>query len=760
MAIDTYKNPFEVNDFSGGLTDNVYLQDQKRAAALENLQIVSDKSLLSRPGSVVDDLVNPQIPAGIQRVGAIINYNNNDKLFIQSAKKVYYRNPSAYTTLQGTTGNDVFSIGLVTNNISFTQWNGHLYMTNDGFARPMKIYKDSSNLYQVRNQGLPFLSSDPSVVVGGAGSNDYIYSFHLVFTYTVGSVTFQDFGPVTQVFVTGSDDPGTTPNAISSIPVLSNGAIDNYDTATIQIFIYRTLAGGTQSYKIGAVTNGTTTFSDTFADADIQNNDLLYIDDGTLDFEQPPLHKYNHVVNNTGYAAHIKEGSEVRKNTVRQSVPGDPDSMPSAFDIEVEDEINGMSSARSNPLILCRRHIYRVDGSYDQYGRNFPNPIRISDTAGCVSHLSIVSVDIGDGTGGIFWFGNDGVYYSDSYETLKVSDGNNARYKSLLANISDAKRIYGRYDEKERRIFWCVESDSGNLDCDSFAILELRYGISADMPFDLWGGNSFRPTSLEFFNGQLYRGDSRGYVFIHDDSYNSDPKVNTAVAPSLWNKETIIWRYKSVNYNFGSTHIRKYVPKMLLTAANIGDTTIQINGINDAGKKVRELKIVRWRRNLTWGDPNFVWGNPLCVWNSVGILEQWRRFPAKGLRVSYLQIEITNGFSIIVNSDLYGTSTFNGAANTITLDDAANKDWPEDSVDYVIRTEVDDYEREFVVSSRTNDVLTVLDPDGQLPTGSYKWELWGYKKGEKLNLLSYDIHWTPVSQSQMTFESGQDGGNT
>lgn len=759
MAIDTFKNPFEVNDYSGGITDDVYLQDPRRAKEIDNFLIKSDKSLEPRPGSVIEDLANPQLPSGIQRVGALINYNNSTKLFYNSAKRIYYRNPSAFTNLQGPTANDAFSAGSVSSAISFTQWNGHLYTCNDAFSVPSKIYRDGSGNYQLRTMGLPSLASDPVITIGVSGENNYIYSFLHSYTYTVDLNTFEDFGPVTQVLVENSGDPGGVPNGISSIPVLSNGVTYNWDTTVIKIFIYRTLPGGNQSYKVGEVTNGTTTFSDTIADADLQTGDLLYIDDGTFDFDPAPLSKFNHVVNNTGYYGYIKVGAEEFKNIVRQSVPGDPDSCPDPFEIQVEDEIHGLSSARSNPIILCKRHIYRVENFFDQYGRNAPLAIRISDTAGCVSHLSVVQADV-DGGGGIFWFGNDGVYYSDSYRTFKVSDGNNERYKSLLANISLTTRIYGRLDEKERRIYWTVESDSSSLDCDSFAALELRYGLSDDMPFTTWSGNSFRPTAIEFFNGSLYRGDSRGYIFVHDASYDTDPKVNTAISPSLWNKETIIWNYESINYNFGSTHIRKYVPKILLTAQNIGDTSIQINFINDAGRKTRPLKLIRWRRNFTWGDPEFIWGNPDCVWNSVGILEQWRRAPAKGLRLSYLQVQITNGFSIVVNSDSMGTATFDGTANTVTIDDAPNQDWPIDSVAYVIKTEVDDYDRAFTISARTADVLTVLDPDNFLPTGSYKWELWGYKKGEQLNLLSYNVHWIPISQTQMTFESGQDGTNT
>lgn len=756
MALDDFKNPFEVNDFSGGITDDVFFQDPTRAKEIDNLLIKSDKTLDDRPGSVIDDIDEPQIPAGVQRIGALIKYGS-EKLFVQSARKLYYRDPSAYATLQGPTGNDVFSVGTTTNAISVARWNGHLYLASDAFARPMKIFRDSAGDYQVRTAGLPVLSAP--TVTPGAGANTYIYSFHYEYTYTVDDRTFQDFGAVTQVTVENSDDPGTTPNSISAIPVLSNGASDNWETSVIRIFIYRTLAGGQDSYKIGQVTNGTTTFNDNFADTAIEDNERLYLDDGTLDFDPVPLSKYVHVVNNTGYAAHVKVGAEIFKNIVRQSVPADPDSYPEGFEIEVEDEITGMSSARSVPIILCKKKIYRIEDAFDQFGRGAANPVSISDAAGCVSNNSVVQVDIGSGSGGIFWFGNDGVYFSDGYQVLKVSDGNNERYKALLASIVDTKRIQGRFDEKERRVYWTVQKNSGSLENDCLLVLELRKGISPDMPFTTWSGASLRPTDIEFFDGQMYRADSRGFVFKHDAQYSTDPKVDTTENVEDWYRETIIWNYESINYNFGSTHLRKFVPKVLLTASNKNNTSIQMVATNDDGRLVRPLKMIRWRRNFVWGDEDFVWGSPDCVWNAIGIIEQWRRFPANGLRLSYLSLQITNAKSLIIGSDSIGTSTFDNVAKTVVLNNAPTQSWPTESVDYVIKTEVDNYQTEFVVTARTADTLTVLDSSNVLPLGSYKWELWGYKKGEPLNLLSYNIHWLSQSQTQMTFEAGQDGGN-
>lgn len=747
---DSPFQPFEVGDFTGGITDDVFDQDYTQSEELDNFNITSDKKLASRSGSVVDDLTNPQIPAGVQRIGTLINYNNSTKLFVQSARKFYYRNPSAYATLTGPTGNDVLSVGDTSSIISFSEFNQQLFVTSDVFPKVMKLYRDGSGVYQVRNAGLPALASSPTVTVGAAGTKQYIYAFHYRYEYTVGDQTFEDVGPVTFVSLANSADPSVTPNNISVIPVLSNGVTDNHDTSNLKVYIYRTLDSGDTFFKIGEVTNGTTTFVDSFADSAIENNLLLYTDDGTLDFQAPPLSKYVHVVNATGIYGHVKVGSQVFKNRLQFSVPGNPGACPNGLELDVEDEIAGVSSTQSIPIVLCKRHIYSLQGSFDQFGRGNVSSQRISDTAGCVSSMSCVQAE-----GNLYWAGNDGFYTTDGYRVIKISDGLNTRYKNLF----NKHRIVGRFDEKERRIYWAVQKDSANLDNDCLMVLELRFGISQRMPFSTYSGTSFAPTSHAFFNNSWYRADKRGFVFLHSDDYETDPKIDTVVTPSNWKKETIIWRYKSLNLNFGSNFYRKYVTKILLTASNRANTSIQINAVNDDGKLTRELKSINWRRNFIWGDDDFVWGNASCVWNAVGLIEQWRRFPAKGLRLSYVQIEITNGFSVVANSDTIGKATFNPALNTVVLDDSLGQDWPIESVDYQIFTEVDNYTQGFTVLTRGPDTLTVADPNNTLPTGSLKWVLKGYKKGEPLNLLSYNLHWDNISQTQATFESGDDGGN-
>lgn len=135
------------------------------------------------------------------------------------------------------------------------------------------------------------------------------------------------------------------------------------------------------------------------------------------------------------------------------------------------------------------------------------------------------------------------------------------------------------------------------------------------------------------------------------------------------------------------------------------------------------------------------------------MIEQWRRFPAKSLRLSYLQLLITNGYSDINNSDTLGRANFDETTNTATLDVSGSK-WPVECEDYYVYTEVDNYVKGYLITERTaDDIITVNDPLGTLPTGLKKWVIRGFKKGEPLYLLGFNIHWNNVSQTQETYSS-------
>jgi len=740
-----------VDDFTGGFTDNFINAPLNQGETVENLLILEDKSLITRSGSHILDADNaPIIPAGNQRIGNLINYDKDRQLFYQAANKIYYRNPDTYTTLQGPTGNDLFPQSGVANHITYTEWKKHLFLTSDSFERPKKIYIDNNGDYQLRTAGLPSLANEPVLTAGAAGSRSYLYEFHYHYTYFADQQEFQDFGPTTTVQITACDDPGTNANTISNIPVLSNGTDENWDTSNIKVFIYRTIDGGTVSYKVGEVTNGTTSFVDNLADTAIQENLINYREGGILNNNPPPLAKYIHAINAFTYYAHVKEGVEVLKSDILQSAPNDPDSVPSANRISVDDEVKGLGSIQSVPMVFCRKHIYRVEGQYDELGRGIPSAIRIDDTAGCVSHRSIVQAK-----NFVFWAGNDRFYASDGYKVIPISDHFSARYEAMISASNDLENIVGTYDENEERIYWAIQSSADASDNDVLWVLDLNWGVSKNASFTAWaGGDSFSPTAIVFFNNELVRADRRGYVFVHSDGDVNDPKVDTNISPDSWGVQPVNWLYRSFSTNFGLEVIRKWVTRLFLTAINRTNVTIGMKAINDDGFLERVITPIRYRRNFVWGDPEFSWGNPEFVWNAAGIIKETRRLPRRGLRCSYLQMEFSNVKSVITSSDNLGTATV--SSNTAVLD-SAQANWPVNAVDYLIAFESDDYTREYLITQRTADTITFLDTAGSAPVGSQRWVIRGIRKSEVFNLRSFSLLYAPISRSQTMFEAGGSG---
>lgn len=755
------REPFELRDFSGGFTDEIVGVPEKFSEILDNFIILEDRTINTRPGCLTWGVLeegDTQIPAGEQRIGELINYQNNDTLLTQSANKIYYRDSNFdYQTLVGPSGNNVFSTGTVDSFISHSELNGQLVVVNSDFVRPQKIYRDSSDVLQLRTAGLPVLATAP-VPTPTAGAGSYLYTFIRSYTYTVGQRTYIDKSAILEVLVSSAAAPNVSAINWASIPVLSNGATYNYDTANVKVEIYRTINGGIDSYKAGEVTNGTTTFADTMSDTTLQDQEPIYTAGGVLPTDEPPLCKFVHQVNNVCIYAHIKEGSEVFKNLFRFSVPNDIDGVPVDNEGETEDEITGFSSAQSIPIALCKRYIYRVEGGYDNTGRGFANPIRISDHAGCISHQSIVQAE-----GNIFWFGNDGVYYSDAYKTMKVSDHWNRTYKTFISNTSDQRRIQGKFDETNRRIYWTIQVDEDGEDNDAILVLDLRYGISETMSFYTWSGNqddatdvNFVPTALEVYNDQLHRAHLLGFVFVHDEEVFTDPKIDLNLPPEDWITQTILYTYRSVAFNFGTAWVRKWCTKVLSTLKNKGNIAVAIRAINDVGTINRDLKPIRHVKNLIWGDDSFIWGDTRCAWYYGGLIEQWRRFPARGLRLNYLQLEYKNAKEVITTYESVGEATADFTTNIVTL--GSGDAWPEQCEGYYISFEDDNYVTEYKILDRTNDLeILVQDQSDTLPDGQQKWLIRGKRKGQVLNLRAFIITYMLLSDTQITYESGDDG---
>lgn len=595
-----------------------------------------------------------------------------------------------------------------------------------------------ASLHQIGAPVVPLVEHDLTEYSG------YVYAFAKSFTYTENGRTRENIGPVTLSpkfdFLEPSNEfAGSV--AISSIPDIS--ALENYDTTNVVTKIYRTLGGGSEFFFLASVPDGTSTFTDVYSDSAISSNTRLYTSGGVLDNDPPPKSKYVHIENGVAIWGYLYEGSNSYPYRLRQSVTGDPDSCPSSNNSDLDDYIAGINGARGKHIILGSKKIFRRDGYYDELGNGLVVHDPISTTAGCVSNGSCVQTH-----DGLFWAGNDGFYFTDGYQVLKISEGLETTYASITSTETKSRAIQGCYDPKRNLILWTAQLQSSSTENDTLFVLNLNQGIRRSSCFTTWSGDtSFSPTAVVYFDGQIVRAGGMtdrtlpGYLFKHGDSYKSDLRMlSTQADPVNWPKKTIIWDYWGPATGFGNNERRKWCSKAMITAKNHGNLSLQVNSINDdyaAGKK--SLAVMRFRSE-----------------NS--ILKKWGRFPAKGLRCDYKQLQITNAYTYITNSDTIKTATVNATTKTATLDAGHTSHWPSDSVDYYLKFVGDNYTRAYLVTARTDDALTFADSGNNSVSGSQKWELVGYPKDEVFRLQGYIIQYALIGQNQKTFD-GTTGAN-
>jgi len=745
--------PLFLDDFSGGITDNFIDCPLNKCQFAENFLITENKKLTTIPGSAIYDADKPQIPLGNQRVGALLDFN--DDLLVLANTKLYFEDGSSWTEILGPDSASAFSTGDANSSYSKAEWNNHLLLTNDEYSPAIKVYKDDLGALQLRSAGLPRLATNPSLN-GTAGANDYLYAFLYFYEYKVGTVTFQDFGPVREVQITGVDAPDSNQIDISSIPILTNTGGKHWDTANIKVKIYRSIAGGTTLYEVGQVNNGITIFTDTLDDSTLSTNAVIYTEGGVLENGEPPLAKAMHVNNGAAWYGNVKIGTEIVANRVYQSVLSDIDSVPETNFVNLEDDIVAISSYLDRTIVLCRRSVYRLDGVFDEQGNGGVTYQKISDTIGCISLSSVVQVQ-----DGVVFASEEGFAFTDGFKTFKISDGFNKRYRDFVKTDLQRKRIYGVYDRIDGRVWWSVQSGDGvSDDVDNSYILDTRYGFRADSSFTTAGNqDEWAPTATLFKDGDLIRADRRGYIFKHNDELFSHPKTDLTKTVDQWFETPIMYNYVSAATSFGNPKNRKFVPRVLLNCENISNLSAQIVSLSDIGTREREVPIIRWRGNFIWGDPLFIWGDDAFTWGTPGFVEQMRRFHSDDLRCTYKQIQVKNAFVVITESDGFDTATVDATAKTATLDNPGTNDWPTEMGGYSLHFS-NNYDLGYEILGEGLDTLTVKDDAGTLVDGSQSWEIRGFAKDEVIKLLGITILYAPLGQQQVDYDPSSLGGNS
>jgi len=624
---------------------------------------------------------------------------------------------------------------------------------------------------QSRTAGLPTFPSY-TATVGTAGAESYIYYVIYVYTYQVGNVTFRDESAPFALNVLSAATPPN--NTLNGLTALSNSLTTSYDLSSITKEIYRTVSGGKIGYFVASIPNATTSYLDTTPDATIQLNQSLPFTTGTKPYNQPPNAKFITIMNGRAYYAYTRDPVTLEEFPTRvyQSIQDDPDSVPEEFFIEVRDEIRGISSVSDRVIVFGKSKVYRLDGYFDEFGRQGITYEEISKITGCVSQNSIVQTDMG-----IFFAGSSGFFFTDGYKFEKISDSINERYKQIVEDEDRTNLICGCFDSLTMRVYWALPSDSGIGENDTIYVLDLRQGVKTTSTFTKWSnGSYFKPSAISMFKNELIRCDQRGYVFRHNDVFSNDPRIDIKKPFLDWGTATIVYNIVSPHMDFGIPQVRKWVSRILIAFKNLSNLSVQIYSINDAKATENPLKEIRYRSLLTWGDPDPIWGDASLIWNDTSLTEQYRRFPANGLRCSYKQIRITNAYTIIDRSDDISTCDLDTGTLVATLTDPL-MEWSPDLLDYdlVIQptgvTDPYDYPITLPILQRIDNLnILVSDPDNQIanfPGPVYgfsdcKWYIKGKAKYEYMNLISFVVYYAPIGASQKTFQDAiaDSGENT
>lgn len=484
-----------------------------------------------------------------------------------------------------------------------------------------------------------------------------LYSFVWRHDYRVESILFTDestpaqYSQLTWVpSPSQDDDTALYPTTLSSLPVLSNAANENWDTSNIYLDIYRTITNGQSFFKVGSVTNGTTTFVDEVTDDDLISGQNLYTTGGVVANDQPPASRFITMMNSTAYYGYVTDitSGEVFPNRVLQSIQGAPAAVPATFFDDLDDELSGLANFNSSAIALCLSSLYRLEGTYNELGQNGITHQEISKTMGNVSAESIVTTEVG-----IFFCGTNGISWTDGYTARVVSTELDLTYASYIETNTQRLAISGAYDRLRRRVYWKFKSNPTTEECDLMWVLDLNWGISEKMSFTtMSGGARFTPTALSFYRNRLIRGDALGYVFKYDPLYKNDPLIDPDEDATDWLEQPILWDFESCSTNFGSSQVKKWVTRITVQGKNRSNLSLQISHKNDNGKSgYSSLVPIRIRNNVRWGDYRARWGDVSCLWKYDGMIDDFRRFNAGTLRCDWKSVRMQNAYVIVDNSD-------------------------------------------------------------------------------------------------------------
>jgi hypothetical protein len=199
--------------------------------------------------------------------------------------------------------------------------------------------------------------------------------------------------------------------------------------------------------------------------------------------------------------------------------------------------------------------------------------------------------------------------------------------------------------------------------------------------------------------------------------------------------------------------------RIYVECKNVGTNLfLQVNSNNDDGRQFAALFPIHFTGAPKLAGPDTVRG-VLQFGNYVpdslrGEIQEWRRFPAGHLRCSRKQIQFTNAYAEISNSDLLGLVSVSLIAGVpqILL---SSGNWPIDMVDQILYVATDGFAQAYVVTTQSGPLLTTNNPGSLMQVATnIQWKMFGYAKDQKFQLLNYVLSYVNIGTEHMDAQEG------
>jgi len=533
----------------------------------------------------------------------------------------------------------------------------------------------------------------------------------------------------------------------------------------------------TTTYYNGQVVSGTglTISYLTSNEATLAKSSTLYTNGGILPNTRVPRCKYAHYVPESAtayYGNYLEESSSATwfKTRILQSKSGDFDSVPADNFIDIGDEVTGISSYRGLPIVFGKNSCNRIEGVFDDSGGGLAASVNYSNTAGCISHDSIVEIE-----SGLLFAGVDGIYFTNGYQARNITPHLRRYYAELVAdgvNNFD-KPVYAAVALNSGLVWFTFPNNGQSVSL----VIDINYGLgpqavvmgpmtvevseNGDLKYaDYFGQISF------FADGTVVIPRQRPVTFYQLSDINQDvtsswtPQNNSIgnwkLGDNYWNFSSFTgsgavdsmsarkqgWpvqcRLKTVSSSLGDPSKRKWVTNLRTTHAlkkksfykpealysqmptnyaqvYVPEISIEVTSNNNNGMKVDKLKS-RYSANLAargdyYQSKDQYAQSALSSFNQNGLINFDFRFPAKSLRAIYKQIELASGKITAYKSDTSGIGVWKAISSRYALWVSGVPFGNISTQDYLVGmtvvTSFDGYQKEFIIEANSEDTLVL-----------------------------------------------------